>query len=199
MSAAQSSVKWPNVPDVYRWLSLDQRGNWLVKGKRITHDGLNQFISANYHSDEHQRWYFQNGPQKVFVTLEYTPFVIFCQSENKILSLKTHTGKLIHDIETVYLDRDGRVLANWGQHIGVICDRDLTLLYEHIEVDHASDNVQPFEALEKAICGDSIGATDLMLSVEGKKVSVQTIDEATLRNRFPFNATPLPDPGQSDC
>lgn len=135
----------------------------------------------------------------MFVTLEYTPFVIFCQSENKILSLKTHTGKLIHDIETVYLDRDGRVLANWGQHIGVICDRDLTLLYEHIEVDHASDNVRPFEALEKAICGDSIGATDLMLSVEGKKVSVQTIDEATLRNRFPFNATPLPDPGQSDC
>ena len=199
MSAARSSVKWPNVPNVYRWLSLDQRGNWLVKGQKITHDGLNRFISANYRSDERQRWYFQNGPQKVFVTLEYTPFVIFCHSENKILSLKTHTGKPIHDIETVYLDRGGRVLVHWGQHIGVICDRDLTLLDEHIEVDHASDNVRPFEALEKAICGDIIGETDLMLSVEGKKISIQTIDEPTFRNRFPFNATPLPDPGQSDC
>ena len=31
----RSMAKWPNVPAVYGWLTLDRRGNWLLQGERI--------------------------------------------------------------------------------------------------------------------------------------------------------------------
>ncbi|HET8728586.1 MAG TPA: DUF2946 family protein, partial [Alphaproteobacteria bacterium] len=29
-SVLRAMTKWPNVPAVYGWLQLDQRGNWLI-------------------------------------------------------------------------------------------------------------------------------------------------------------------------
>src|ERR1700693_3246190 len=63
--------KWPNVPSVYGWLSLDRRGNWSIKGEHIANPAIASFIGRNYARDEKGRWYFQNGPQRVFVTLVY--------------------------------------------------------------------------------------------------------------------------------
>ncbi|MBB2483861.1 DUF2946 family protein [Mitsuaria sp. WAJ17] len=81
--------KWPNVPHCYDWLALDARGDWYmrdervqaagpfpqVKGSRIIHDKLREFIHRNYLPDEHGAWFFQNGPQRVYVTLEVAPHV----------------------------------------------------------------------------------------------------------------------------
>ena len=47
----RSMAKWPDVPDVYGWLSLDRRGNWLIKGEKIGNAALKDFISRNYTSD----------------------------------------------------------------------------------------------------------------------------------------------------
>ena len=55
-------------PAVYGWLSLDRRGNWLIKGERDRErSALREFIARNYQADERGRWYFQNGPQRVYV------------------------------------------------------------------------------------------------------------------------------------
>ena len=81
--------KWPNVPDCYGRLALDARGDWYmrddriqaagpfpqVKGSRITHDKLKEFIHRNYEHDERGAWFFQNGPQRVYLQLEATPLV----------------------------------------------------------------------------------------------------------------------------
>ena len=77
--------KWPNVPNVFGWLKLDRRGHWLVKSRtggdartvfeRISNAAVVEFIGRNYQADDKGRWFFQNGPQRVFVTLEYTPLV----------------------------------------------------------------------------------------------------------------------------
>jgi hypothetical protein len=81
--------KWPNVPACYDWLALDARGQWWMrdertqaagpfpkaKGSRIEHEKLREFIHRNYECDEHGAWYFQNGPQRVYVVLEATPWV----------------------------------------------------------------------------------------------------------------------------
>src|SRR5262245_10851898 len=75
-AVVRAMAKWPNVPNVYGWLNLDRRGNWMIKGDRIANEGVTAFIGRNYAPDEQGRWYFQNGPQRVFVTLDYTPFVI---------------------------------------------------------------------------------------------------------------------------
>ena len=69
-------AKWPDVPDIYGWLALDRRGNWLLKGERIGNRALRDFIARNYAPDSRRCWYFQNGPQRVFVALAYTPLVV---------------------------------------------------------------------------------------------------------------------------
>jgi len=81
--------KWPMVPHCYGWLALDARGDWYlrdeptqaagpfpqIKGSRIEHDGLLGFIQRNYECDARGCWYFQNGPQRVYVELEAAPWV----------------------------------------------------------------------------------------------------------------------------
>src|SRR5438552_19015449 len=78
---ARSLAKWPNVPAVYGWLELDRRGNWKIKGERIANQALRDFIGRNYGRDESGRWFFQNGPQRVYVTLAYTPLVLHYEGE----------------------------------------------------------------------------------------------------------------------
>jgi hypothetical protein len=77
------------VPHCYGWLALDARGDWYLrdeptqaagpfpqlKGSRIEHAGLLGFIERNYEADARGCWYFQNGPQRVFVELEAAPWV----------------------------------------------------------------------------------------------------------------------------
>jgi hypothetical protein len=96
--------KWPNVPHCYGWLALDARGDWYmrdertqqagpfprVKGSRVNHDKLLAFIGRNYASDERGAWFFQNGPQRVYVELECTPWIWRLQPGGDVLS---HTGR----------------------------------------------------------------------------------------------------------
>lgn len=79
-------AKWPNVPACTGWLLLDRRGQWRMRddacqaaggsGDPIRHTALNAFIARNYECDRDGRWFFQNGPQRVFVDLAYTPKVV---------------------------------------------------------------------------------------------------------------------------
>ena len=117
---ARSLAKWPNVPAVYGWLDLDRRGNWLIKGERIGNRALREFIARNYAADESGRWFFQNGPQRVFVTLAYTPLVMHYEGE----SLLDHCGRPTRALETL-LDDEGSVLIRGERGIGLLDDRDL--------------------------------------------------------------------------
>jgi hypothetical protein len=116
----RSLAKWPNVPDVFGWLELDRRGNWRIKGERIGNAALREFIARNYAADERGRWYFQNGPQRVYVTLAYTPYVLHYEAER----LFDHCGMPAEALET-WLDDEGSVLIRAPQGIGLLDDRDL--------------------------------------------------------------------------
>ena len=127
-AVARSIARWPNVPAVYGWLALDRRGNWLIKGERIANAGLREFIARNYEADERGRWFFQNGPQRVFVTLAYTPFVVHYEGER----LLDQCGREI-TAKATYLDDEGSVLVLGEHGIGLLDDRDLERYAEQAE------------------------------------------------------------------
>ena len=117
---AQAMAKWPNVPAVFGWLSLDRRGNWRIKGERIANHALRDFISRNYESDSEGRWYFQNGPQRVYVTLAYVPLVVHYEGEE----LRDHCGRPFAARAT-YVDDEGSVLMEGESTVALLDDRDL--------------------------------------------------------------------------
>lgn len=127
-------AKWPNVPDVYGWLSLDRRGNWLLKTKsdgrfeKIGNTAFREFIARNYQADARGCWYFQNGPQRVFVKLAYTPLIVRHEEED----LLDHCGRPFAPKEH-FLDEEGSVLVTNGATIALLDDRDLERYSEHPE------------------------------------------------------------------
>ena len=124
---ARAMAKWPNVPAVYGWLSLDRRGNWRIRStsatqrfERITNAALREFIGRNYEADGTGRWYFQNGPQRVYVTLAYTPLVVHYEGDE----LFDHCGRPFA-ARTTYVDDEGSVLVAGERGIALLDDRDL--------------------------------------------------------------------------
>jgi len=117
---ARSLAKWPNVPAVFGWLSLDRRGNWLIKGEKIANAALRQFIARNYEADDKGRWYFQNGPQRVFVSLAYTPLVVHYEGEE----LFDQCGRRFAPSQT-FQDDEGSVLIAGNRTVALLDDRDL--------------------------------------------------------------------------
>jgi hypothetical protein len=117
---ARSLAKWPNVPAVYGWLGLDRRGNWLIKGERIANAALREFIGRNYEADDRGRWYFQNGPQRVYVTLAYTPLVVHYEGPR----LADHCGGGF-SFEAAFQDDEGSVLLAGRGTVALLDDRDL--------------------------------------------------------------------------
>jgi hypothetical protein len=138
-------AKWPDVPDCTGWLALDARGRWRVgeakAGRRqpIAHAAMVAFINRNYAA--HGRyWIFQNGPQRVFVELEYTPFVWrLLPGAGQGWNLVAHTG-IAMTPTAMWLDSDGRFLfeARGDDHplaIGVLHDHDTALVAEQLRGD----------------------------------------------------------------
>jgi hypothetical protein len=125
---ARSMARWPNVPAVYGWLSLDRRGNWRIKGERIANAALREFIARNYLADERGCWYFQNGPQRVFVELAYTPLVVHYEGE----ALLDHCGRPF-PAGPLIQDDEGSVLVESERGIALLDDRDLERVAERAD------------------------------------------------------------------
>jgi hypothetical protein len=117
---ARSIAKWPGVPAVYGWLALDRRGNWRIKDEKVANPALRDFICRNYEADSHGQWFFQNGPQRVYVKLAYTPLVLHYEGDR----LTDHCGRPFAP-GTTFVDEEGSVLVSGGGTIGLLDDREL--------------------------------------------------------------------------
>jgi hypothetical protein len=124
---ARSLAKWPNVPAVYGWLALDRRGSWRIKGETIANAALRDFIGRNYQADEKGRWYFQNGPQRVYVALAYAPLVVRYEGEG----LLDHCGRPFLPVEALE-DDEGSVLFAGEGTVALLDDRDLARFAEEM-------------------------------------------------------------------
>ena len=133
-------AKWPKVPHCYGWLSLDARGTWRMhderaqalnlKGDPIRHGSLNDFINRNYGCDENGCWFFQNGPQRVYVDLEATPYIAHYIPESGWI---LHTKQKIENILHVYLSSVGKIFIDSEYALAQIDDRDLNYALSQLE------------------------------------------------------------------
>jgi Protein of unknown function (DUF2946) len=142
----QAMRKWPHVPDCYGWLGLDNRGQWRMrdeqvqkqghfqtdqiaaKGAVILHDKLIEFISRNYTVDSRACWYFQNGPQKVYVELQSTPYI---WRLNDNWQATAHTGHQT-EVQTCWVDENGCVYLQTELGFGLLHSWDVGLAAEAI-------------------------------------------------------------------
>lgn len=139
--------KWPNVPHCLGWLALDARGDWYmrddrvqaagpfprVKGSRIEHDKLREFIGRNYEHDDSGCWFFQNGPQRVYVELETTPWIWRLQrGENGAVTVSSHTGRAALPRQA-WLDAEGRLYLDTDIGIGLVHSVDMGIAAEAVE------------------------------------------------------------------
>ena len=128
----QALAKWPSVPHCHGWLALDARGAFRMRdeatqqanlpGDIIRHTALLAFIYRNYTHDERGAWFFQNGPQRVYVDLETTPFVARTDPVHQFV---LHDGNLMTDMDEVCLTAQGQLVLRNSQQIAMLDDRDL--------------------------------------------------------------------------
>lgn len=189
----RAMAKWPNVPAVYGWLALDRRGNWLLKRETIANEAFNAFISRNYLHDASGCWYFQNGPQRVFVDLDYTPIVYRVTSEGQApLALATHTGAAVNSVRGAWIDEAGSVLIHSDRGIGVVHDQDLDplLLGSMIDVNGNVVEEEVFDELAELI--EQQQPIPLWLRFRDSNARLEPIRTADVPRRFGFNPHPAP-------
>lgn len=137
-------LRWPNVPACYGWLSLDRRGQWRMRGEPVMHAGLAAFLGRQYSHDEDGNYFVQNGPQRVFVELDYTPWILRLSAENTLLpqsqrlALETHTGGPVENIKGAAFDEEGCLLLEFSGGIALLCDRDLPALLGRLQLADGS-------------------------------------------------------------
>ncbi len=192
----QAMAKWPNVPHCYGWLALDARGGWRMRderaqtlklaGDKISNPALLSFINRNYAHDEKGCWYFQNGPQRVYVTLEATPYVAHTDPAHGFV---LQTGEPLAGIDGAWMTDTGQLLLKDGEKIALVDDRDMALCLSQLYFgnEEAGD--------ERLIDWLSQPGDDEILSLEhaGRRIEVRHIAHEKIAEQFGFVAEPCAD------
>jgi len=196
----RSLIKWPNVPHCFGWLALDRRGQWRMRdeyaqtnqlpGNVIQHVALNEFISRNYAHDSLGRYFFQNGPQRVFITLDATPWIarmIPSESGPQLSTqcgteIKPH-GALSDEKGNIYIT--GSIPQSLSDQINSTIftqteSLSIALLHDH-DLDLFSDQSQ----VEEDACSFR-GSWQW----DGKDLPIEPIHSAELAGRFHFIKAP---------
>ena len=148
------------MPHCYSWLALDARGDWYmrddriqhagpfpqVKGSRIQHEKLREFIERNYLHDDAGCWFFQNGPQRVYVELEAAPWVWRLAADAASVEVTSHTGAAAL-FESAWLDEHGRLFLATDLGLGVVHTLDMEVAADSVEAGRWSPTETRFADL----------------------------------------------------
>lgn len=143
----QALAKWPHVPHCYGWLGLDARGQWYLRdnatqaaggfqaarGNRLEHAKLIEFIHRNYEADARGCWFFQNGPQRVYVELEAAPLVWRVGPDGDVVA---HTGVPAGAVRECLVDEEGRVYLSCAMGLGLVHSLDMVCVAQQVEQGH---------------------------------------------------------------
>ena len=190
-SVLAAIARWPNVPSVFGWLSLNARGDWRLRGEPILNSAIREFIGRNYASDDRGRWFFQNGPQRVYVELESTPWIWRTDPRAATDGLVSHSGAVVRHLSAAYFDESGRCYLETDLGFGLVESGSL----ERIECClSAIDGGQHDEAVARWLDGAT-----LRIELKGSKLALDRDTElerlraAEIPARFGFVRVPQPD------
>ncbi len=188
----QAMAKWPSVPHCYGWLALDARGAFRMRdeaaqqaklpGDIIRHSALLAFIYRNYTHDERGAWFFQNGPQRVYVDLEATPFIARTDPVHQFV---LHDGEVMSGIDQVCLTEQGQLMLSNGLQIATLDDRDLAQCLPLLKIQ---GRVIDDEQLVNWLASPN---GDLSLSTLQRDVPVRWVHSDRLASSFGFIRRPV--------
>ena len=213
-SVLDAVKRWPDVPVVYGWLSLTARGEWKLHplgdaqlgraGQGITNTQILGFIDRNYESQADGAWFFQNGPQRVFVRLDAAPLILHVDPSAQAIT--THNGITIQQISHWYCDETGQLFAHTNVGPGRVDDRDLHLIADILRSADGRSLFDWFALFEQAQEQSfkenevSMGSTRILLS-DPEKQYVALTEPAVLRfihaAEIPTALHFIPNPGPS--
>jgi hypothetical protein len=189
----KAMVKWPDVPHCYGWLALDARGNWRMRDERAQHLGLAGdkviqqallgFINRNYMADARGCWYFQNGPQRVYLNLEATPYIARTDPQH---GLVLHTGEPLPMLERAFMTETGEMIVAGDGKVAQVDDRDVAHMMTMLEMAGAPASD---EALMAWLGG---GAGELLLHYREQRVTVAPLARDTVPAQLGFTRLPAP-------
>lgn len=147
----KAMARWPDVPAVYGWLRLDRRGHWHLidrnqpgfdeardgAGSPITSPPIIAFIERNYTHDDDGRWFWQNGPQRVFVDVDAAPLVLRVLGEADAPHFVANTGESVRTVDSAWAGPDDELLLMTDLGAGAVHDLDIAAL----ELDEASEGL----------------------------------------------------------
>lgn len=184
-------AKWPNVPHCRGWLALDGRGAFRMRdaaaqaanapGDVIRHSALLAFIYRNYGPDGHGAWYFQNGPQRVYVELAATPYIARTVPTGGFV---THDAQTLAPVDAAWITEEGRLVVQGGGKIAMVDDRDLAECLAMLRSDGAPLDDETLIAWLERMQGE------LQLDTGTHRVPVRPLRSGELGARLGFDPHP---------
>ena len=200
----KSLIKWPNVPACFGWLALDRRGQWRMRdeyaqqnqlsGQVIQHAALVDFISRNYARDLLGRYFFQNGPQRVFINLDATPWIARMIPNAQGIKMTNQCGTQVEPTGALS-DENGNIyiIANAPEVIYEDSNQQQDQFHTQEQQtvallhDHDLDLFADLAKLNEEAC--SFGGSWLW---QGKRLPLEPIHSQELSKRFGFIQKPMP-------
>lgn len=179
-------ARWPNVPALYGWLSLDARGRWRIQGELISRPQIIDTINANYAADERGCWFFQNGPQRGYVALETAPWVLDVDGAGV---LRTQSGLAVEQPGPVLLDEHGGLWAGTEHGPASFAADALPWALEQL-----TEGGQPLdeEGLARALALPGGRAAALCWQGPHAPITIGRVDRASVGARLGFVPVPTP-------
>lgn len=163
-----------------------------MKGTPVTHPLLIDFINRHYRGDAAGRYYFQNGPQKVFVDLEGAPYILSFDAAQE--QLRAHTGQGVAQVDAVSLLDDGGVALLSDLGPAEFDDRELIHLERFLRVPRGRDPVEALEILATQPGTDA----GVRFAFSGREVALGYCTRFELGARFGFVSDPSPDRDETE-
>jgi hypothetical protein len=162
-----------------------------LPGDVIKHAALNALIARNYASDAEGRYFFQNGPQRVYINLDATPWVVRMMPTSNTehpWQFQTQCESLLRPT-AAFMDEAGHVLIE-----GMLTQTTWSTANQFREIERLSiallhdHDIEIFSGLTSL--GNTACALEGSWRWHGHDLKLEPIASTELARRFQFQSHP---------